>query len=176
MSGAAGGEPSAYLDFPELQGILVECPHLATKSPIGRIVSGHVVPDGTISLEQLPTRAPESRASLADVMSMRGRFTNGLPGLLARSRASPDAFADGHLAALDRQVGLSDEQKPQVRAVFLEEGKNLFAVFGDATLSDAQKQARIQQIHVVTEHKVWGLLTHEQRKMMTQQPVPRQVT
>ena len=90
--------------------------------------------------------------------------------------ASPDAFADGHLAALDRQVGLSDEQKPQVRAVFLEEGKDLFAVFGDATLSDAQKQARIQQIHVVTEHKVWGLLTHEQRKMMTEQPMPRQVT
>jgi hypothetical protein len=90
--------------------------------------------------------------------------------------ASPDAFADGHLAALDKQVGLSAEQKPQLRAVFLEEGKNLFAVFGDTTLSDAQKQERIQQLHVVTEHKVWGLLTHEQRKMMTEQPAPRQVT
>ena len=90
--------------------------------------------------------------------------------------ASPDAFADGHLAALDKQVGLSAEQKTQLRAVFLEEGKNLFAVFGDATLSDAQKQKRIQQLHVATEHKVWGLLTHEQRKMMTEQPAPRQVT
>ena len=89
--------------------------------------------------------------------------------------ASPDGFADGHMAALDWQVGLSAEQKPQLRAVFLEEGKNLFAVFGDATLSDTQKQARIQQIHVVTEHKVWGLLT-EQRKMMTEQPTPRRVT
>src|SRR5271169_4153279 len=68
--------------------------------------------------------------------------------------ASPDAFANGHLAALDKQVGLSGDQKPQLRAVFLEEGKNLFAVFGDATLSDAQKQARIQQIHIITEHKV----------------------
>ena len=90
--------------------------------------------------------------------------------------ASPEAFADGHLAALDKQVGLSAKQKPQLRAVFLEEGKNLFAVFGDATLSDAQKQERIQQLHVVTEHKVSGLLTHEQRKMMTEQPAPRQVT
>jgi Spy/CpxP family protein refolding chaperone len=90
--------------------------------------------------------------------------------------ASPDAFADGHLAALDRQVGLSAEQKPQLRAVFLEEGKNLFAVFGDATLSDAQKQQRIQQLHVITEHKVWGLLTHEQRKQLSEQPAPRQVT
>src|SRR5271166_3324044 len=92
--------------------------------------------------------------------------------------ASPEAFADGHLAALDKQVGLSAEQKPQLRAAFLEEGKNLFAVFVDTTLSDTQKQARIQQIHVVTEHKVWALLTHEQRKMMNEQPAPppRQVT
>src|SRR5271166_5320914 len=91
--------------------------------------------------------------------------------------ASPEAFAGGHLAALDKQVGLSAEQKPQLRAVFLEEGKNLFAVFGDTTLSDSQKQARIQQIHVVTEHKVWSLLTNEQRKMMNVQLAPpRQVT
>jgi len=86
--------PSSYLDFPELQGILVERPHLATKSPIGRIVSGHVVPDGTIAVGSPASCAPESRANLADVMRMRGRFTNGLPGLLARSRASPDAFGD----------------------------------------------------------------------------------
>src|SRR6516165_237699 len=86
--------------------------------------------------------------------------------------ASPDAFADGHLAALDNQVGLSPDQKPQLRAVFLQEGKELFAIFGDATLSDVQKQARIQQLHVVTEHKVLALLTHEQRKMMNEQPTP----
>jgi len=65
-----------------------------------------------------------------------------------------------------------------VRAVFLEERKELFAVFDDTTLSDTQKQARIQQIHVVTEHKVWSLLTNEQRKMINVQPAPppRQVT
>jgi hypothetical protein len=92
--------------------------------------------------------------------------------------ASPDAFADGHLAALDKQVGLSADQKPQLRAVFLQEGKELFAVFGDTTLSDTQKQERIQQIHVVTERKVWDLLSHEQRKLMTEQPTPppRQIT
>jgi hypothetical protein len=92
--------------------------------------------------------------------------------------ASPDAFADGHLAALDKQVGLSADQKPQLRAVFLQEGKELFAIFGDTTLSDTQKQERIQQVHAVTEHKVWVLLSHEQRKLMTEQPAPppRQIT
>jgi len=86
--------------------------------------------------------------------------------------ASPDAFADGHLAALDKQIGLSAEQKPQLRAVFLQEGKDLFAVFGDSSLSDTQKQARIQQIHVATRDKVWSLLTHDQRKQMSEQPTP----
>jgi hypothetical protein len=86
--------------------------------------------------------------------------------------ASSDAFADGHLAALDKQVGLSAEQKPQLRAVFLQEGKDLFAVFNDSSLSDAQKQARIQQIHVATRDKVWGLLTYNQRKQMSEQPAP----
>jgi len=86
--------------------------------------------------------------------------------------ASPEAFADGHLAALDKQIGLSAEQKPQLRAVFLQEGKDLFAVFGDSSLSDTQKQARIQQIHVATRDKVWSLLTHDQRKQMSEQPTP----
>jgi len=63
--------------------------------------------------------------------------------------------------ALDKQVGLAVEQKPQMREVFLEEGENLFAVFGDTTLSDTQKQARIQQIQVVAEQKVWSLLTND---------------
>jgi Spy/CpxP family protein refolding chaperone len=86
--------------------------------------------------------------------------------------SSPDAFADGHLAALDKQVGLSPEQKPKLRAVFLLEANDLFAVFGDAKLSDAQKQARIQQLHLATQSEVWGLLTHEQRKQMSESPAP----
>lgn len=90
--------------------------------------------------------------------------------------ASPDAFADVHLAALDEQIGLSAEQKPQLRAVLLQDGKDLFAVFGDGSLSDAQKQERIQQLHVATQSKVWNLLTHKQRKQMSESPAPRQVT
>jgi hypothetical protein len=86
--------------------------------------------------------------------------------------SSPETFADGHLAALDKQVGLSPEQKTKARAVFLQEANELFAVFGDAKLSEAQKQARIQQLHVATQSKVWNLLTHEQRKQMSESPAP----
>ena len=86
--------------------------------------------------------------------------------------ASPDAFADGHVAALDKQVKLTAEQKPKVRAVFLQEANELFAVFGDKTMTQEQKQARIQQLHLTTQSKIWGLLTHEQRKTMTEGPEP----
>ena len=89
--------------------------------------------------------------------------------------SSPDAFADGHLAALDKQVALTAEQKPKVRAVFLQEANELFSVFGDKAMTQEQKQARIQQIHLATQNKVWGLLTHEQRKAMTEGPAPRPV-
>ena len=47
-----------------------------------------------LSVEQLPTCAPESRADNTNVMPARRRSGRGLPGLLARSRASPHAFAD----------------------------------------------------------------------------------
>jgi Spy/CpxP family protein refolding chaperone len=84
--------------------------------------------------------------------------------------SSADAFADGHLAALDKQVTLMTEQKSKVRAVFLQEANELFAVFGDNSLAQEQKQARIQQLHIATRDKVWGLLTPEQRKLMTDGP------
>ena len=87
--------------------------------------------------------------------------------------SSPDAFADGHLAALDKQVSLTAEQKPKVRAVFLDEANQLFAIFGNKSLTQEQKSARIQQLHVATQGKVWSLLTHEQRKAMSEAPAPR---
>jgi Spy/CpxP family protein refolding chaperone len=86
--------------------------------------------------------------------------------------SSPNAFADGHLAALDKQVGLTADQKPKLRAVFVQEANELFAVFGDQLMSQERKQARIQQLHVATQSKVWGLLTHDQRKAMSEAPAP----
>ena len=86
--------------------------------------------------------------------------------------SSPDAFADGHLAALDKQVKLTEDQKPKLREVFLQEANTLFALFGDKTLTPEQKQAHIQQIHINTRNQVWNLLTHEQRKLMNEAPAP----
>jgi Spy/CpxP family protein refolding chaperone len=89
-----------------------------------------------------------------------------------RMLSSPEAFADGHLAALDKQVNLTAEQKPKVRAVFMEEAEELFAIFGDKNMTQEEKQTRIQQIHVTARTLVWNLLTHEQRKLMNEGPEP----
>jgi RNA polymerase sigma factor (sigma-70 family) len=66
----------------------------ATKRRIGRIVLGH---EGTCRggcAQPAAPRVPKPYAKNADVMHPRRRFAVGLPGLLARSRASPHEFAD----------------------------------------------------------------------------------
>lgn len=78
--------------------------------------------------------------------------------------ANPDKFADGHIAALDRQLHLSAEQKTKLRPVFLAEGQQLFAVLDSNTLSNEQKQAAIEKLHADTAAKVDSLLTPEQRR------------
>lgn len=64
---------------------------------------GDVRPNRTVRAEQLTTRAPASRANNGDVMRPRRRVKNGVAGLLARSRASPEAFADFY-EQMGRQV------------------------------------------------------------------------
>jgi Spy/CpxP family protein refolding chaperone len=77
---------------------------------------------------------------------------------------NPEKFADAHITALDKAVALTDEQKPRVRTVFVNEAKKLIAIFNDATLSDEQKGRSIQSLHLTTLHLVAAELTQEQRQ------------
>lgn len=81
--------------------------------------------------------------------------------------ADPEKFADGHVAALDRQVHLSDDQKAKLRPVFLDEGKQLFAVLNNPTMPTEQKQAAIQKLHEETAARVGSVLTPDQLKQWT---------
>jgi len=78
--------------------------------------------------------------------------------------ADPEKFADGHLAALDQKVQLTADQKPKLRAVFLAEGKRLFALLNDPNIPLEQKQAGIEKVHLETASKVNSMLTPEQRR------------
>lgn len=78
--------------------------------------------------------------------------------------ADPERFADGHVYALDQQLHLSTDQKSKLRVVFLDEGKQLFALLNDAAMPADEKRTAIEKLHVQTEQKVGSLLTPEQRK------------
>jgi hypothetical protein len=97
---------------------------------------------------------------------------NGTMPSAQQMLSSPEAFADGHLAALDKQLGLSEELKPPLRSVFLREGNDLIAVLGDTSLSNAQKLARIRQVRVAAHNRVWRLLTHGHVQQMPRHPTP----
>jgi hypothetical protein len=84
--------------------------------------------------------------------------------------ADPNAFADGHVAALDRQVQLTEAQKAKLRPVFLDEGQRLFAIINSTTMPTEQKQSAIQKLHEDTAAKVNSLLTPEQRQI---RPAPQ---
>lgn len=85
---------------------------------------------------------------------------NGTMPSAKQMLSSPEVFADGHLTALDKQVGLPEEMKPPLRAVFLQEGTDLIAVLSDNSLSEPQKLILIRQIHVAAHKRVFRLLTH----------------
>ncbi len=78
--------------------------------------------------------------------------------------ADPNAFADGHLAALDHQVQLTAVQKTKLRPIFLNEGQKLFAIMNNTSMPTEQKQAAIEKLHEETAATVTGVLTPEQRK------------
>lgn len=78
--------------------------------------------------------------------------------------ADPNAFADGHLAALDHQMQLTTAQKTKLRPVFFDEGRKLFAILNSTTMPTDQKQAAIEKLHEETAAKVNSVLTPEQRK------------
>jgi Spy/CpxP family protein refolding chaperone len=77
---------------------------------------------------------------------------------------NPEKFADAHLTALDKAVSLTDEQKPRVRTVFVNEAKRLMAIFNNTTLTDDQRGRSIQSLHLTTLHLVAAELTQEQRQ------------
>src|SRR3569832_880113 len=77
---------------------------------------------------------------------------------------NPEKFADAHLAAVDRAVMLSDEQKPKVRAIFVTEATKLGQLFNDSSLTQEQRQRGLQSLHMTTLHLVAKELTPDQQK------------
>jgi periplasmic protein CpxP/Spy len=63
-------------------------------------------------------------------------------------------------------LNLSDDQKAQMKKIHEDAKSQIDAVKNDSSLSDGQKQAKIQQIHQGTRKQVEAILTPEQKKEM----------
>ena len=78
--------------------------------------------------------------------------------------SDPKLFADAHVNGLDAQLHLSEQQKAQLRPLFLAEGKELISILNDSSLPQDQRQQKIQQLHEQTRDKVIPFLTPSQLK------------
>lgn len=102
---------------------------------------------------------------------------NGTLSPARQMLSSPDAFADGHLAALDKQLSLAEDLKPPLREVLRQEGQQLIAILGDSSLSEPQKLVLIRHVHVVARRRIWNLLNHGYVQQVPQHaPPPMLVT
>ena len=84
--------------------------------------------------------------------------------------SDPNKFADAHVNGLDAQLHLSEQQKAQLRPLFVAEGKELISILNDSSLGQDQRQQKIQQLHEQTRDRVIPFLTPSQLKQFKNGP------
>ena len=91
---------------------------------------------------------------------------------LAQSKSQPASVpqaADketgkrGRLQATVESLNLTDDQKPKVNDIFVDAKAKREAVFGDTSLSDDQKKAKMKELHEGTMTKLNEVLTPDQQ-------------
>lgn len=82
----------------------------------------------------------------------------------AASQPAPRAHerGEGRFAGLN----LTDDQKAQIKKIHEDAKAKKDAVMADSSLSDADKQAKVKQIHHMTMKQARGVLTPEQREQL----------
>jgi Spy/CpxP family protein refolding chaperone len=77
--------------------------------------------------------------------------------------ADPEAFAAKHIAALDKELNLTGEQKTKLRPIFINELQKVQVVL-DSSLGVEARQEAIGRIHIEAHDRIESVLTPEQRK------------
>jgi periplasmic protein CpxP/Spy len=70
----------------------------------------------------------------------------------------------GRLEWLSKELNLTDEQKAKLKPILEDEGKQMRAARGDASLSQEQKHDKMKQIHGTTDSQINDILTPDQQK------------
>jgi periplasmic protein CpxP/Spy len=76
----------------------------------------------------------------------------------------------GHdpLAAMSKNLNLTDEQKSKLQPLFEDQRKQVQSVMQDSSLTQEQKRAKVEEIRKATHQQVMSVLTPEQQNQMKQ--------
>jgi len=108
---------------------------------------------GVLNAEQM-AKYEKARAEMA------GRFGGG-PG----GPGGPGGFGSGErLEAMARELGLSEEQKGKIRAVYEEQAKKMEALRGDQGGSREERMAKFRELNEATQAKIKPILNAEQQE------------
>lgn len=99
-----------------------------------------------------------------------GAQTNPQPSTDASQEGVSDAEAaarvDARMVQLTTELGLSDEQKTQIKPILLDAAKRLQAVKNDTTRGVEAKQSKMDAVHDSARGQIRQFLTPDQNKKL----------
>lgn len=110
---------------------------------------------GTASLLLVSTLAPAA-------FGESGTQDQTVPPAISQPASRAHKPGEGPFAGLN----LSDGQKAQIKKIHEDAKAKADATMSDPSLSDAQKQTKVKEIHRVARKQAYGVLTPEQRQQL----------
>jgi protein CpxP len=90
------------------------------------------------------------------------------PGEGPHNSMGPGGRGRDPLAAMSKNLNLTDEQKSKLQPLFEDQHKQVQSVMQDSSLTQEQKHAKIDEIRKATHQQVMSVLTPEQQNQMKQ--------
>lgn len=125
---------------------------------------------GLQALAQDKPDQPAPQAPQAPQTANPGAQTNPQPSTDASQEGVSDADAaaavDARMQQLTTGLGLSDDQKTQIKPILLDAAKRLQAVKNDSTRSIEAKKSKMDAVHDSARGQIRQFLTPEQGKKL----------
>lgn len=105
------------------------------------------------------------------VLGALGAALLGAPALAQAGNGEPasgtaDANHEGRKGKAFEQLGLTDQQKQQLKQMHEETRKQMQAIKNDSSLTPEQKKAKVRELHMQSKTKMDSILTAEQQQKM----------
>jgi hypothetical protein len=125
------------------------------------------VPDSTAPAASSPQSPSQNQPATSPQDQDGTRNPSATPGQSTTQSAPAQA-------AEDNPLGLTEDQKAQLRPIVVEENQQMEAVRNDTSLSDQQKMAKINQIRETASPRIKSILTAQQLQKLAEMQRARQ--